>query len=116
MFLTNNPTYSNQLGFFNQIIKYRFSVLQSNNTNDFMDNIDPTTGNFVLAVQNLINYGQTSITSVSENNGPVNLKPQYNNVPPFRNQTYYPFLLFRYISEDAPTKRVLLNFTFAPYA
>jgi len=116
MFFNNTPLYSNEIGFFNVAITYRLTVLQSNNTNSFMDNIQLTASNIVLAVQNLINYGQTSITSVSENNGAINLKPQYIGNPGFRNQSYYPFILFRYISEDAPTKRVILNFTFAPFA
>lgn len=114
---TNLPSYSNEIGFFNLNIRYRLTALSSDSCDSYMDNVVLTPGNIVNALQNILNYGQTSIVSVMENNTPIILKPQPSSSPPnggFEPKSYYPFILFRYISENAPTRRVSLSFSFAP--
>ena len=110
------PSYTNELGFFNQNIKYRITALKSANSNDYMDDVILTPGNIVQALQNTINYGQTSIVSVKDDNTPIVLRPQASNTSSFNPQSFLPFILFRYISVDAPTRRVFLSFSFAPNA
>lgn len=111
MFYPQLPEYTNDLGFFNPNIFYRFTSVDSNSS--FIEN-NLTPGNIVQAVFNTITFGQTSITCVNKNNSPIPLYPQNtNNFTSFSSKSYYPFIIFRYVSEDASTRRVFLNFTFA---
>ncbi len=115
LFSSAMPSYTNDLGFFNANIRYRLTPLTAQSGSSYMDNVILTPSNIVAATQNAINYGQTSIVSVKEDNSPFVLVPQMaGNITTFRPKSYYPFILFRYIREDAPTKRVFLSFSFAP--
>ncbi|MEM3368607.1 MAG: hypothetical protein QXP88_00730 [Thermoproteota archaeon] len=111
MFYPQLPEYTNDLGFFNPNISYRFTTVDS--SSNFTENT-LTPGNIVQTVLNTITYGQTSITCVNNANSPIALYPQSTTNPSsFAPQSYYPFLIFRYVSEDATTKQIFLNFTFA---
>jgi hypothetical protein len=111
MFYQQLPEYTNDLGFFNLTISYKFTTVDT--SNNFVQNI-LTPGNIVQAVQDTISNGQTSITCVDEYDAPVPLHPQtVSTFTSFAPKSYYPFLIFRYVSEDATTQQVFLNFTFA---
>ena len=111
MFYQQPPEYTNDLGFFNLNISYRLTTVDANN--NLIENI-LTPGNIVQATQNTIVNGQTSITCVDENGAPIPLYPQnVSNFTSFAPKSYYPFIIFRYVSEDAPTRQIFLNFTFA---
>ncbi len=115
LFYPSTPTYTNELGLFNQNIRYRITALTTTSNSSYMDNVILTPSNIIDAVQNVIRNGQTSIVSVKEDNSPFILLPQTaGSATNFRPKSYYPFILFRYISEDAPTRRVFLSFSFAP--
>lgn len=111
MFYPQLPEYTNDLGYFNLNISYRFTTVDSS-LNFTESTLTP--GNIVQAVFNTITFGQTSITCVNKNNSPIPLYPQSTTNPSsFAPQSYYPFVIFRYVSEDASTRQVFLNFTFA---
>lgn len=111
MFTPQLPEYTNDLGFFNTNISYRFTAV--NASLNFTESV-LTPGNIVQAAYNTITHGQTSITCVNNSNSPIPLYPQATSNPiTFDPQSYYPFVIFRYVSEDAVTKQVFLSFTFA---
>jgi len=112
MFLSD-PVYTNDL-FFNENITYRLTALASNDNNNYMDNVVLSPQNVVRAVKNVVNYGQTSITSVSSTGSSLILYPQPPSFPSsYDYRSYLPFIVFRYVREDAPTRQVLLNFSFS---
>lgn len=63
----------------------------------------------VNLVQQTINNGQVSIVSEDNNGLPIQLNP---NGPGAAN-SYYPFIVFRYVSENASTRQINVNFTFS---
>jgi hypothetical protein len=109
------PDYTNDL-VFNTNITYRLTSLFDEDPDSYMDDIQLTPENIVLATKNTIEHGQTSIVSVSSNpsNASIVLYPQPTTFPTtFNQRSYLPFVLFRYVSEDAPTRQVFLSFSFS---
>jgi hypothetical protein len=110
---SSEPAYTNDLKF-NTNITYRLTSLASNDASNYMDNVTLTTENIVQATANTIQYGQTSIIATASNGPSVILYPQPQGFPNAYNpRSYLPFIVFRYVREDAPTKQVLLNFSFS---
>jgi hypothetical protein len=110
---SHEPEYTNDL-LFNTNISYRITSLSSNDANSYMDNVILTTENIIQAVQNTISYGQTSIIATSHNSPSLILYPQPQTFPDSYNpKSFLPFIVFRYVREDAPTRQVLLNFSFS---
>lgn len=111
MFIGSLPEYSNDIGLFNTSITYLCTPVNSS-----LNPIETTlsVGNIINLVENNINNGQTSIVSIDKNNNPIVLQAQTSASPPtFAPQSYYPFILFRYVSENATTRKLSLNFSFA---
>lgn len=116
---TQLPDYTNDLGKFNLLMKYRATTLQTSSPSSYYNSIVLTPSQIVQLTEKTISNGQTSIVAVSEYTPPatptpLTLRPQLSSSGPFRPKSYLPILLFRYISEDAPTRRVTLSFSFAP--
>ncbi|MEM0333485.1 MAG: hypothetical protein QXX30_03410 [Candidatus Aenigmatarchaeota archaeon] len=111
---SQTPSSTNHLGTLNTNIKYRLTVLNDgNDINSFWDDVYLTPGNIVLAVQKAITQGQISIISAMSDNTPIVLYPQSQTYPNSVNpKSYYPFILFRYISASAPTQRVDFSISF----
>lgn len=110
------PRFTNHLGVLNSEIKYRLTVLNDGtDSNSYWDNVALTPNNIVLAVQKAITQGQTSIVSATDANNAIVLYPQTANFPHNVNpKSYYPFILFRYVSANAATRRIIFSFSFAP--
>ena len=107
--LSSDIEYTNQLKF-NTNISYRLTVL--NSSGNFMDNITLTTNNILTALENAILYGQTSVSAVKSDGSGVLLYPQPSTFPSsYDTRSYYPVVIFRYISENSLTTRVNLTFS-----
>jgi hypothetical protein len=110
---SSDPIYTNDL-FFNTNITYRLTTLASNDFDIHMDNVILTPQNIVQAVKNTVQYGQASITSVSSTGQSLILYPQPPTFPnSYDYRSYLPFIIFRYVREDAPTRQISLNFSFS---
>lgn len=123
MFL-KNPAYSNQLNFFNDAIEYKFTVVQNNailGSNTEITQTLPVTKitlpQLVAQVagitdQNVIPNGQTSVVAETANSTPIYLAGSSSSA--LSSKSFYPFVLFRYISATAATAPVEIAFTVAP--
>jgi hypothetical protein len=110
---SSEPSYTNDLKF-NTNIAYRLTSLASDDASNYMDNIVLTTENIIQATANTIQYGQTSIIATASNGPSVILYPQPQGFPnTYDPRSYLPFIIFRYVREDAPTRQVLLRFSFS---
>lgn len=119
-----NPSYSNQLNFFNESIEYKFTVIKSNASYGSSEEITETLPITRLTIpklvsqvsgildQNIIPDGQTSVVAETINSTPIYLNGSTSNL--LSSKSFYPFILFRYISATAATAPVEIAFTVAP--
>jgi hypothetical protein len=119
-----NPAYSNQLNFFNDAVEYKFTVIKSGATLGSNEEITETLPLTRLTIpqlvsqvagitdENVISSGQTSIVAETVNSTPIYLSGSSSNL--LSSKSFYPFVLFRYISATAPTAPVEIAFTVAP--
>lgn len=123
MFL-KNPQYSNQLNFFNESIEYKFTVIKNNAQIGSGSEITETLPITKFTIPNLVSQvagiaeesvsssGQTSIVAETVNSTPIYLDGSTSEL--ISSKSFYPFVLFRYISATAQTAPVEIAFTVAP--
>jgi len=114
--LVSNPEYTNDLSTVNDDIIYKFTALNDAGTANREGNlqIDSIVNMVDVLINDLNNdRGQQPVIAVNNTNNPFTLTPggaNFTTVP----TSFYPFILLRYVSENAPSKRVNINFSFAP--
>lgn len=106
--------YSNDLGVLNSTIWYKLTTVDDDGNNQMVQLTVPNVVSMVEATARggagSPTGGQTSVVASGPSGEPVVLQPYLTS-----DQYYYPFILVRYIAENAPTRNINMNFSFAPY-
>lgn len=97
--LAENPLYTNDLGAFGATVSYRFTSV--NASQDFITSTI-TPSNIITAATSAIEYGQLAIVTLDDQNTAPELLPG----------EHYPFVLFRYVSENATTRPIDISFRY----
>lgn len=100
--ITAAPTYTNDLSAIDTSVLYEFTTL-----NGASENIETT-----LTIPNILTLVDSTIAN---GQNPTVAEDSAGNAITIQPNEYHPFVLFRYISENAPTRPINISFRFGPY-